>query len=300
MPIGFVKKYKATRLQSFLDFFNLTAEAAKRAVDCGVSAILVSNHGGRILDGLPATVSDAWTIYLTKSVHGFLVLCLCYIISFIRISANNLPVFCNAVPWALRPWYAQSNHNLLALCWIYTSFKIIKTRFMLLSYRHEYMVVVFMGKVSHAISMHSNGSINFIGIELLHTAWASCQMRNIAGCACAGNAGNVFPRRQFQREPLVSDPGMHHGTCVTHVPWCMSGSLTCGDGESVPGTPGACAPAILRIWQEAHVQPPRLTWSWLHAGESVAAAIVARPHNHTAYLGPLLLTWFNFNPSMDK
>ena len=22
-----------------------------------------------------------------------------------------------------------------------------------------------------------------------------------------------------------SDPGMHHGTCVTHVPWCMSGSL---------------------------------------------------------------------------
>ena len=29
----------------------------------------------------------------------------------------------------------------------------------------------------------------------------------------------------------------------------MSGSLTCGDGENVPG---ACAPAILRIWQEAH------------------------------------------------
>ena len=47
---------------------------------------------------------------------------------------------------------------------------------------------------------------------------------------------------------------MHHGTCVTHVPWCMSGSLTCGDGENVPGIPGACAPAILRIWQEAHCQ----------------------------------------------
>ena len=45
---------------------------------------------------------------------------------------------------------------------------------------------------------------------------------------------------------------MHHGTCVTHVPWCMSGSLTTGDGENVPGIPGACAPAILRIWQEAH------------------------------------------------
>ena len=82
--------------------------------------------------------------------------------------------------------------------------------------------------------------------------WASYQIRKIAGCACAGNAGNVFPCRRFQRKPLVSDPGMHHGTCVTHVPWCMSGSLTCGDRENVPGIPGACAPAILRIWQEAH------------------------------------------------
>ena len=82
--------------------------------------------------------------------------------------------------------------------------------------------------------------------------WASYQIRKIAGCACTGNAGNVFPRRRFQRKLLVSDHGMHHGTCVTHVPWCMSGSLTCGDGENVPGIPGACAPAILRIWQEAH------------------------------------------------
>ena len=28
--------------------------------------------------------------------------------------------------------------------------------------------------------------------------------------------------------PRVSDPDMHHGTCVTHVPWCMPGSLTRG------------------------------------------------------------------------
>ena len=45
---------------------------------------------------------------------------------------------------------------------------------------------------------------------------------------------------------------MHHGTCVTHLPSCMSGSLTCGGGENFPEIPGACAPAILRIWQEAH------------------------------------------------
>ena len=50
-----------------------------------------------------------------------------------------------------------------------------------------------------------------------------------------------FPRHQFQRKPLVTDPGMHHGTCVTHVPWCMSGLLTRGGGGNVPGIPGACA-----------------------------------------------------------
>ena len=50
-----------------------------------------------------------------------------------------------------------------------------------------------------------------------------------------------FPHHRLQRKPLVSDPGMYHGTCVTHVPWCMPGSLTCGGGENVPGIPGACA-----------------------------------------------------------
>ena len=34
--------------------------------------------------------------------------------------------------------------------------------------------------------------------------------------------GTFFP------PPLVSDPDMHHGTCVTHVPWCTPGSLTSG------------------------------------------------------------------------
>ena len=38
--------------------------------------------------------------------------------------------------------------------------------------------------------------------------------------------------------------GMHHGTCVTHVPWCMPGSLTSGFlwipwRENVPDIPGA-------------------------------------------------------------
>ena len=50
-----------------------------------------------------------------------------------------------------------------------------------------------------------------------------------------------FPCHRLQRKTLVSDPGMHHGTCATHVPWCMSGLLTHGGGENVPGIPGAWA-----------------------------------------------------------
>ena len=50
----------------------------------------------------------------------------------------------------------------------------------------------------------------------------------------------------FSPPPRVSDPGRHHGTCVTHVPWCMPGSLTSGflwsrRRKNVPGIPRACA-----------------------------------------------------------
>ena len=48
-------------------------------------------------------------------------------------------------------------------------------------------------------------------------------------------------RHRLQRKPLISDPSMHHGTCVTHVSWCMLGSLTRSGRENVPGIPGACA-----------------------------------------------------------
>ena len=32
--------------------------------------------------------------------------------------------------------------------------------------------------------------------------------------------------RKFSPPPRVRDPDMHHGTCVTHVPWCKPGFLT--------------------------------------------------------------------------
>ena len=57
-----------------------------------------------------------------------------------------------------------------------------------------------------------------------------------------------FPHHRLQMRPLVSDPGMHHDMCVTHVPWCMSGSLIRGGGETFPAYPAHAQPAIFRIW----------------------------------------------------
>ena len=51
--------------------------------------------------------------------------------------------------------------------------------------------------------------------------WVSCQMSTLAGCA----AGMPWT---FPPPPRVTDPDIHLGTCVTHVSWCMSGSLTSG------------------------------------------------------------------------
>ena len=92
-------------------------------------------------------------------------------------------------------------------------------------------------KVNMNIYFHSSNTHTCINIS----PWASYQIRKIAGCACTGNAGNVFLCLWLQRKPLINDSGMHHGTCVMHVPWCMSGSLISGGGENAPGIPGACA-----------------------------------------------------------
>ena len=58
----------------------------------------------------------------------------------------------------------------------------------------------------------------------------------------------------FSPPSRVSDPDMHHGTCVTHVSWCMLGSLTsdflCSRwrGFTFPKFPAHAQTAILRFW----------------------------------------------------
>ena len=80
----------------------------------------------------------------------------------------------------------------------------------------------------------------------------SYQIRTIADAHAPGIQGT------FSLPPWVSDPDMHDGTCVTHVPSCMPGSLTSGflwsrwRGKTFPAFPAHAQPTILRIWQEAH------------------------------------------------
>ena len=72
-----------------------------------------------------------------------------------------------------------------------------------------------------------------------------------------------FPRHR----PLINDPDMHHGTCATHVPWCMWGSLIHVGGENVPAIPGACAtrnfPYLIRgPWVGLSTHLLTSAWDW--------------------------------------
>ena len=87
---------------------------------------------------------------------------------------------------------------------------------------------------------------------------ASCHIRKIAGCACAGNAGNVFPATDFKGNRELAIPA-----CITARALrmeCMSGSLSRGDGENVPGIPGACTTRNLTYLAR---DPYNSFWRWV-------------------------------------
>ena len=89
--------------------------------------------------------------------------------------------------------------------------------------------------------------VSSLGMSLLPDIW-NCGLRMPRECR------ERFPRHRLQGKPLVSDPGMYYVTaCVTRVPLCMSGSLTRGGGKTFPSFPAHAQPAILLIWEEAHV-----------------------------------------------
>ena len=83
----------------------------------------------------------------------------------------------------------------------------------------------------------------------------------------------------FSAPPQVSDPDMHHGTCGTHVLWCMPESLTgaflWSRQENVPIIPGACATRnftyLVRgplsvAWQHQAITQANFAWLIISCG----------------------------------
>ena len=99
----------------------------------------------------------------------------------------------------------------------------------------------------HGVAIHTHIRVVSVNIllasqtERADSPWASCRILKTAGCACAGNAGNVFHRQR----------GLAIPTCITARAWrtchdaCrdrwLAVSFEVDGGENVPDIPGACA-----------------------------------------------------------
>ena len=92
-------------------------------------------------------------------------------------------------------------------------------------------------------------------------------------------------RREFREcffpPPRVSNPDMHHGTCVTHVPWCMPGSLTSSSlwsqwqGKNTRH-PGACATHNFMYLM-------RGPWAWFQFGDKNDLVVHGGAMNQQVY-----------------
>ena len=75
------------------------------------------------------------------------------------------------------------------------------------------------------------------------TPWASYQIRKTAGCACPGNAGNVFPATDLKETTSLRSrhaSRTFHDACRDRYPAAA--------GKVFPALPVHPQPAILRIW----------------------------------------------------
>ena len=128
-----------------------------------------------------------------------------------------------------------------------------------------------------------------------------------------GMSGAFFPP-STSKETASWWLDMHHSTCVTHAPWCMSGSLNCGGGETFPAFPVHAQPEILRIWQDAYARlfVYLYVFIFLCMFGSFDIGYVIKVNCYSLLnvfrltttvfktSGSHLLTWINFNPSLDK
>ena len=126
-------------------------------------------------------------------------------------------------------WWPYSGHGVYLLYWHLKGWFGFVCGHKILT---QFFTVLIFQNQNTGYSSSTSSSTAFMGL-LPDTLKCGLRMRR--------ECRERFPRHRIQRKPLVSDPDMHRGTCVTHVPWCMSGSLTRSGGENVPGIPGAWA-----------------------------------------------------------
>ena len=97
---------------------------------------------------------------------------------------------------------------------------------------------------------------------LLHYTWTSCQILKLLVVHAPGMLGMFSP-------PLwVSTLGMHHGTCITQVPWCMPGVLTSSFLWSQWWGKRSRHSRLMRNLQFciSGKRPMRVWWTWLTVG----------------------------------
>ena len=105
----------------------------------------------------------------------------------------------------------------------------------------------------------------------------------------------------FTPPPRASNPDMHQGTCVTHVPWCMPGSLTSSFYWSRWLGKRSRHSRRMRNPQfyVSGKRPMKLPWR--HCDGYGGRPYYAHPIKSVyPILGPLYMVSLKFNPCRDK
>ena len=84
--------------------------------------------------------------------------------------------------------------------------------------------------------------------------WASYQIRKIAGWACAGNVGNIFPATDFKGNRSIATPTCTTARASRTFRDACRDNLLAMAGKTFPAFPAHAQPSIERFWQETHIR----------------------------------------------
>ena len=139
---------------------------------------------------------------------------------YLKFQTSAMLPFDPARTW---PWFKTLIYlSFVVMAWIYNSIWPLFlnfTAYISLALSNQSGICILALVVSKVVCNLAFVSTHCLPPPIEHSPspWASCQIRKIAGAHMPGT---------FSPSPQVSDPDMHHDTCVTHMPWCMLGSLT--------------------------------------------------------------------------